>query len=157
MRHFVTAPAIILLPLLSASLVSADALDLQVRRQVKDTGGLEGWKTVVTPVEWNAHETAVIVCDMWDQHWCRGATARVAEMAPRMNEVLSILRGKGALIIHCPSNCMKFYEGTPQRKLVRDTLRSWSPAFTKLFTSFMRPSGCTNPGRSSYKRKSRSP
>lgn len=119
MRHFVTADAITLLVLLSAPLVSADTLELQVRRQVKDTGGLEGWKTAVTPVEWNAHETAVIICDMWDQHWCRGATARVAEMAPRMNEVLTILRAKGALIIHCPSNCLKFYEGTPQRKLAQ--------------------------------------
>src|SRR5689334_10159076 len=56
---------------------------------------------------------------MWNQHWCQGATARVAEMAPRMNEVISGARNRGVLIIHCPSDTMKYYEGTPPRKLAR--------------------------------------
>ncbi len=68
-------------------------------------------------VQWDPHHTAVIVCDMWNQHWCQGATARVAEMAPRMNEVLKAARRLGMLVIHCPSDTMKFYEGTPGRKL----------------------------------------
>jgi nicotinamidase-related amidase len=118
MRQLVTIVSLAVL-LLSASQLSADTLELQIRRQIRDTGGLEGWSTVKAPAKWNAHETAVIVCDMWDAHWCRGATARVAEMAPRMNEVLTILRDKGALVIHCPSNCMQFYEGTQQRKLAQ--------------------------------------
>src|ERR1019366_6674878 len=54
-----------------------------------------------------------------DQHWCKGATARVAEMAPRMNQLVSALRARGVLIIHCPSETMKFYEGTPGRKLAQ--------------------------------------
>ena len=24
---------------------------------------------------WDSAHTAVIICDMWNQHWCRGATA----------------------------------------------------------------------------------
>jgi nicotinamidase-related amidase len=56
---------------------------------------------------------------MWDQHWCKGATARVAEMAPRMNETIRELRRRGVLIIHCPSETMKFYEGTAGRKLAQ--------------------------------------
>jgi nicotinamidase-related amidase len=40
-------------------------------------------------------------------------------MAPRVNEVAKALRAKGVLIIHCPSDTMKFYEGTPQRKLAQ--------------------------------------
>jgi nicotinamidase-related amidase len=56
---------------------------------------------------------------MWDRHWCKGATARVAEMAPRMNKVISALRDRGLFIIHCPSDTMKFYEGTPSRKLAQ--------------------------------------
>lgn len=118
MRHLISAISIAAL-LLSATEESADKLVFTVRRQVKDTGGLEGWKTVEKTSAWDPHETAVVICDMWDAHWCRGATARVAEMAPRMNEVLTILRNRGALIIHCPSNCMKYYEGTPQRILAQ--------------------------------------
>jgi len=66
--------------------------------------------------QWDATRTAIIVCDMWDQHWCRGAQARVAELAPRMNSVLGLARECGILIVHSPSDCMKYYSGWPQRK-----------------------------------------
>lgn len=77
------------------------------------------FKVVDKALSWDPHKTAIIICDMWDQHWCRGATARVAEMAPRMNDVVAAARAKGVLIIHCPSSCMGFYENTPMRKLAR--------------------------------------
>lgn len=67
--------------------------------------------------EWNPKETAIIICDMWNQHWCKGATERVTEMAPFMNNVISIARGKGILIVHAPSDCMKYYKNHPARKL----------------------------------------
>jgi len=44
--------------------------------------------------DWNGNETAVIICDMWDEHWCKGATSRVAEMAPLMNNVSRMARDK---------------------------------------------------------------
>ena len=65
---------------------------------------------------WNPEETAIIVCDMWNQHWCQGATSRVAEMAPRMNEVLTIARKQGVTIVHAPSDTLKWYEDHPARK-----------------------------------------
>ena len=72
--------------------------------------------TVVTEKEdWDPAHTAIIVCDMWDQHWCRGAQSRVAELAPHMNQVLNAARDRGILIVHSPSDCMKYYAGTPQR------------------------------------------
>ena len=64
------------------------------------------------PLAWDPCRTAIVVCDMWNEHWCKGATRRVAEMAPRMNDVLVAARKRGVLIIHCPSDTMKFYEGT---------------------------------------------
>ena len=67
--------------------------------------------------EWNPAETAIIVCDMWDQHWCKGAAARVTEMAPLMNDVISIARKRGVLIVHAPSECMEYYKKYPARKL----------------------------------------
>lgn len=59
--------------------------------------------------------SAVVVCDMWDAHHCVSAARRVAEMAPRMNEVVSALRARGALVIHAPAGCVDFYRGTPAR------------------------------------------
>src|SRR5258705_11222292 len=68
-------------------------------------------------MEWEASKTAVIICDMWDQHWCAGATKRCGEIAPRINEMVSALRAKGALVVHAPSDTMKTYEGSEGRKL----------------------------------------
>jgi len=66
--------------------------------------------------DWNPKETAIIICDMWNKHWCKGATERVAEMAPALNNVVSIARDKGVLIVHAPSSCMPYYENHPARK-----------------------------------------
>jgi nicotinamidase-related amidase len=40
-------------------------------------------------------------------------------MAPRMNQLVANLRDRGVLIIHCPSETMKCYEGTAGRKLAK--------------------------------------
>jgi nicotinamidase-related amidase len=68
---------------------------------------------------WQPAETAIIICDMWDRHWCNDATARVAEIAPAMNEVLAIARDKGVKIVHAPSDCLNFYNDHPARKAAR--------------------------------------
>ena len=73
--------------------------------------------TITSTIErWAPEQTAIIVCDMWDRHWCNDATARVAEMAPAMNEVLTIARSKGVKIVHAPSECIDFYKDHPARK-----------------------------------------
>ncbi len=72
---------------------------------------------IVRTQQWKPEETAVIVCDMWDTHWCKGAAARVNELVGPMNEVLKIARDKGVFIVHAPSDIVDYYEGTPQRAL----------------------------------------
>ena len=77
-----------------------------------------GSYTIVNEIqEWNPKETAIIICDMWNEHWCKGATDRVTEMAPFMNNVVSLAREKGILIVHAPSSCMDYYKNHPARKL----------------------------------------
>jgi len=65
---------------------------------------------------WDAGKTAIIVCDMWDQHWCKSAAARVGELAGPMNDMLKAARAKGVFIIHAPSTCTDFYRNSVQRK-----------------------------------------
>jgi len=36
--------------------------------------------------EWDPKKTALIICDMWDDHWCKSAARRVTELAGPMNE-----------------------------------------------------------------------
>ncbi|MDR3233498.1 MAG: cysteine hydrolase [Planctomycetaceae bacterium] len=89
----------------------ADTLTVNVQSRNPQSG------TAVPEVQhWNPQETAVIICDMWDKHWCAGATARVAEMAPAMNDVLAAARKSGITIIHAPSETLHFYADHPGRK-----------------------------------------
>jgi nicotinamidase-related amidase len=91
---------------------------LRISKQQRVPSDLEKGAYVITSrIEaWKPAETAIIICDMWDKHWCRDATDRVAEIAPRMNEVLTIARDKGVKIVHAPSECMDFYKDYPGRK-----------------------------------------
>ncbi len=96
---------------------SPGTLPLNLRRLVESAPGSGDWRETNTASSWDARNSAVVICDMWNQHWCQGATARVAEMAPRMNAVISALRERGVLIIHCPSDTMDYYKGHPGRLL----------------------------------------
>jgi len=78
------------------------------------------FRVVQKRVEWDPKQTAIIICDMWNQHWCKGATERVAELAPHINEVVSIARDKGVLIIHAPSGTVGAYADHPARKRAQD-------------------------------------
>jgi nicotinamidase-related amidase len=59
---------------------------------------------------------AVVVCDMWDDHWCKSAAARCAELAKQTEPVLKACRASGMTIVHCPSDTMAFYKDHPARK-----------------------------------------
>ena len=95
-------------------------LKLQTRQRVANPENKDQFKIVYKTVEWDPQKTAVIVCDMWDKHGCTAAAVRVAEMAPRVNQFVAEARRRGALIIHAPSDTMKFYKDHPGRKLVLD-------------------------------------
>ena len=95
-------------------------LTLHLRSRIETAKDSGQYHAVSKTVNWDPKETAAVICDMWDKHWCAGATRRVAEMAPRMNELADELRKKGVLIIHAPSNTMRRYGKTPQRKLAQD-------------------------------------
>jgi nicotinamidase-related amidase len=62
-------------------------------------------------------KTAILITDMWDKHWCRGATERVGQIALRMEPLLKRARAAGVLIIHAPSETMDFYAGSDGRRL----------------------------------------
>jgi nicotinamidase-related amidase len=78
-------------------------------------------------VEWPGPETALVIVDMWDKHWCAGATRRSTAIAPRIDELANSLRARGALIVHAPSDTMKHYEGTPQRALAKSAPKATPP------------------------------
>ena len=96
-------------------------LRLALRSQLleRDEGGHYVWRVHLRTVEWSPPETALLLCDVWDNHWCRGAVERLEAMVPRMNNLVTRLRARGVRIIHAPSGTMSFYEGAPARERLR--------------------------------------
>jgi nicotinamidase-related amidase/type 1 glutamine amidotransferase len=92
-------------------------LDLTLRtRSPVDKSENAQFRVAFTPAGWRAGQTAIIICDMWDKHWCPAASARVEEVAPRINRFVAACRERGVLVIHAPSDCMEFYADQPARK-----------------------------------------
>lgn len=87
----------------------------QVQR--KDETGR--WMRLDHPVWGDVSTLGIIICDMWDDHWCKGAARRVAELAPRIEQFTSALRSRGVTILHCPSNTMAYYAENPARLRVQ--------------------------------------
>ena len=96
------------------------SLNLELRTQTlhTDTKGYATWEASVTRKVIPARETAIVICDMWDNHWSRGAAERVNAMAPHMNEVLCAARARGVHVIHAPSDTMDFYASAPARQRI---------------------------------------
>ncbi len=97
-------------------LLAAEA-DAGLRLNLRKRG--KGGHTV-KPATWDPKKTALFICDMWDDHWCKSAAARVGEMAGPLNDVVSKLRDRGVFIVHAPSSVTAFYKDTPQRKRAID-------------------------------------
>ena len=92
-------------------------LHLTLRRHVlaQDAGGHVVWQQALSERALSADRVAIVICDMWDRHWSRGAAERVDAMAPRMDAVVRSAREMGVHIIHAPSDTLAFYDGTPAR------------------------------------------
>ncbi len=122
----------------AATLVDLEAM-LKIPNRPKVSGTLRlnlrerrdepaaGLKVIERSVEWQVSETAIIVCDMWDDHHCKIAAQRVGVMAPRMNQVLTAARDRGVMIIHAPSETMNVYASTLFRTRMERAKPAQSP------------------------------
>ena len=64
-------------------------------------------------------QTAIVVIDMWDEHWCKSITRKIGEMVEPMNRTLNAARKLGITIIFSPSGATIFYKNLPQRKVMK--------------------------------------
>lgn len=116
-------PRFLTLPLLGAIFMlthSARAEDAQLTLRLYRPSALQEYHRVTEPATWQMESTAVIVCDVWDQHHCYNAVQRLNEFTPRLNQFLAEARRRGATIIHAPSDCMETYAEHPARKRAID-------------------------------------
>ena len=103
---------------------------LELRSRVPDEDSGE-FREIHQTVHWNPRQTAIIICDMWDDHPCKGAAERVAELAPAMDRTVSAARDSGVFIIHAPAGTMSAYEDTPQRRRATEAPFAESPVEIK--------------------------
>ncbi len=104
-------------PLLAESPAKVDTvLKPTLRTRVETFKGSGAWDEATLKKEFLGPETAIILCDVWDKHWCNSATERCGELAKKMVPLLVSLRARGVTVIHAPSDTMDFYKDAPQRK-----------------------------------------
>jgi len=114
------APRWFLCILLGLGLQPAGAADMTInlRSRVEAFKGSGDWREVSLQQSLAAEKTAVLICDMWDKHWCRGATERVNGLVTKMAPFVESARQRGIQIIHAPSEVMDFYQDAPQRRRI---------------------------------------
>jgi nicotinamidase-related amidase len=85
------------------------------RQKIVLREGFRVWEPSEETVRYEPPEVAVVIVDMWDQHWSAGATFRGGVLAEKINAVAVRARERGALIVHAPSDTMDAYAGTEAR------------------------------------------
>jgi nicotinamidase-related amidase len=91
---------------------------LHLRNRQEAQAGSGKWDEVTVAKSFAAKETAILICDMWDKHWCQKASERCEILAKKMVPVLENARSVGVQVIHAPSECMEFYKDTAQRRRI---------------------------------------
>jgi nicotinamidase-related amidase len=107
---------------------SDGSLNATLRTRVEPFKGTGMWEEVSVKAEFDPKTTALILCDIWDRHWCQNAEKRCDVLARKVGPFVDELRGRGVLIIHAPSDTMAFYKDTPQRKRAQEAKKVAPPA-----------------------------
>ena len=115
------------------TVVARKRVAVQETRQVeKDDGTIAKatettYKTEAIALTIDPTKTAVVVCDMWDNHWCQSAAKRCDALAKQAEPVLKACRAQGMTVVHAPSDCMDFYKDHPARKRMKGVAKAEVP------------------------------
>lgn len=152
----------LLLTAMPAGLLPAERnsdMRLMLRKRIQPYGASEMWTEAEFAQNFAPAKTAIVITDMWDKHWCRGATERVGQIAVRMQPLLQNARAAGVLIIHAPSETMDFYAGSDGRKLAESAPHADPPEAEPLHDPPLpiddSNGGCDTPGDTEHRAWSR--
>jgi len=94
---------------------SGPLMHLTLRTRTETPKGSGEWRESMIERDVPVSRAALIICDVWDKHWCVGAMERVGPLAKKAAPVIDLARERGILIIHAPSETMNFYKDEPAR------------------------------------------
>lgn len=118
---------LVLLTVLTPLWATEGVVRLNVRGRVEAFKGSGEWQEVRLERALPIHQTAILICDMWDNHWCTGAARRVNVLAQKMAPLIEQARAGGVQIIHAPSDVMDFYASDPHRRTMIELSRIEPP------------------------------
>lgn len=97
-----------------------DVLKLNLRTYTleKDNRDRNYWRENILNKSFIYTETVLLICDMWNNHWSRGAFERMEVLVPKMNKVINSLRSRGTQIIHAPVGALTSYTKTKAYKKI---------------------------------------
>src|SRR5437879_382526 len=72
--------------------ISGQVMHLNLRTRVRPFKTNTEWQEVNLEGDFQTGETALIICDMWDNHWCTGAARRVDILAQKMAAIIDVAR-----------------------------------------------------------------
>ncbi|NBO93547.1 MAG: isochorismatase family protein [Planctomycetia bacterium] len=113
--------------LLVSAETAASRLALTLRTRHEPFKGSGAWVETTFKVDLEPKKTALVICDMWDDHWCKSAAKRCGELARQADPVVAALRSKGVTIVHCPSDTMAYYADATQRKAMLAITKATPP------------------------------
>ena len=93
----------------------ATHLNVTLRERVPSPVGRTDWLESNACAAWAPSETAIVVVDMWDVHWCAFASTRVAALAPMIQQWTAAARAANVTVVWAPSDCTDFYAGSGAR------------------------------------------
>ena len=134
-------------------------MHLILRKRIQPYGASDTWTEANFEQSLSLARTAIVITDMWDKHWCRGATERVGQIALRMEPLLVKARAAGILIIHAPSETMDFYADSEGRRVAQSAPRVDPPEAAPLHDPPLpiddSNGGCDTPGDTEHRAWSR--
>ena len=134
----------------SSDVVPSGEIPLHLRTRIQPFHGDSPATEAHFDASIDPSHTAIIITDMWDRHWCRGATERVRAIAVRMEPLIEQARRAGILVIHAPSDTMSFYKNAPGRLLAENAPKAVPPPEQKIqdapLPSDDSDGGCDTPG-----------
>ncbi|PYV41231.1 MAG: hypothetical protein DMG09_05125 [Acidobacteria bacterium] len=96
-----------LIPVYLATHAAGQVMHLNLRTRVQPFKATGEWQEVNFQEDIPTNEAAIIICDMWDNHWCTGAAKRTDILAQEMAPVIDVARAHGIVIIRKGSGCCR--------------------------------------------------
>lgn len=78
--------------------------------------GRDEWIDVVRKYRIPVDQTALLLCDAWDKHWCSSFARRAELIIPRIAMAVEKLWATGVQVIHAASAVLYFCAGTRARE-----------------------------------------